>query len=58
MKAVAGLKKSDSTVHLKHANITPGNTEYTKYNPLGVQLSCGELATKIPLMHSFLLVKL
>jgi hypothetical protein len=58
VKAIAGLKKSDSGEHLKHASVTPDNTEYTKYDPPGAQNSHGELTTKIPFLHSFPLVKL
>ncbi len=52
------MKKNDSGVHLEHVNVTPGNTEYTEYGPPGAQVSRDVLATKIPFVHSFLLVKL
>ncbi len=39
MKAVAGLEKSDSGEHIEHTSVTPGNTEYNKYNPPGTLLT-------------------
>jgi hypothetical protein len=47
VKAVAGLEKSDFGVHLQHASMTPRNTEYPKYDPLGAQNSCDVLAKGI-----------
>jgi hypothetical protein len=44
VKAVAGLKKSDSGECIKLASITPGNTEYPKYNSPGAQISDDVLA--------------
>jgi hypothetical protein len=34
-------------VHLEHASVTPGNTEYTNYSPLGMQNSRDALAKGI-----------
>jgi hypothetical protein len=48
--------KSDSGEHIEHAIVTPGNMEYTKYNPPGVLLSCYALAPEILLVYYFLLV--
>jgi hypothetical protein len=41
--AVAGLKK-DSGECIKLASMTPGNTEYPKYDPPGTQISNDALA--------------
>jgi hypothetical protein len=38
---------SDFGVHLQHASMTRGNTEYPKYDPPGVQNSCDVLAKGI-----------
>jgi hypothetical protein len=50
------VQKSDSGLPLKHASVTPGSMEYTKYNPPGVQLSRDALATKILFVTYFLSV--
>jgi hypothetical protein len=38
--------KSDSGEHTEHVSLTPGNTEYIKYNRPSVQLSPDALTTK------------
>jgi hypothetical protein len=38
------VKKSDSGDCIKHASMTPRNTEYVKYNPPGAQVSNDALA--------------
>jgi hypothetical protein len=46
-------------VHIKHARVervTPGNTEYTKYDPPGAKNSHDVLA-KDTIVHSFLSAK-
>ncbi len=48
--------KRDSGEHIKHASLTPGNTEYIKYIPPGAQLSHDALTTKIIFVYSFHLV--
>jgi hypothetical protein len=40
------VKKSDSGDCIKHATVTPRNTEYMKYNLPGAQVSDGALAQK------------
>ncbi len=40
------VKKSDSGDCIDHASVTPRNTEYTKYDPPGVQVSDDALAQK------------
>jgi hypothetical protein len=44
IKLLQVRKKSDSGECIKHASVTPRNTEYTKYNPPGVQVSDDALA--------------
>ena len=44
IKAVAGLEKNDSGECIELASMTPGNTEYLKYNPPGAQISNDVLA--------------
>jgi hypothetical protein len=39
VKAVAGPEKSNSGECIELASMTPGNTEYPKYNPPGAQIS-------------------
>jgi hypothetical protein len=39
--------KSDSGECMELANMTPGNTEYPKYNPARTQNSCDALAKSI-----------
>jgi hypothetical protein len=48
--------KSDSGEGIKLASMTPGNTEYPKYNPPGVQISNDVLAN-VSLVYSTLLAK-
>jgi hypothetical protein len=38
--------KSDSGECIRHASVTPRNTEYTKYDPPGAQVSDDPLAQK------------
>ncbi len=45
-EAVAGQEKSDSGECTKHVSVTPGNTEYPKYDPPGKQVSDDALAQK------------
>ncbi len=40
------VRKSDSGECIKHASMTPRNTEYTKYNLPGAQVSDDALAQK------------
>ncbi len=54
-KCCCRSENSDSGVHLKHASMTLGITEYHKYDPLGAQHSPDALTTKILFIHSFLL---
>jgi hypothetical protein len=56
VKAVAGLEKSYSGVCIKLASMTPGNTEYLKYDPPGVQNSDDALA-KVSYVYSTLSTK-
>jgi hypothetical protein len=44
VKTVAGLKKRNSGECIKLASMTPGNTEYPKYDPPGAQVSDDALA--------------
>jgi hypothetical protein len=55
VKAVAGLK-NDSGECIELVSMTPGNTEYPKYNPPGMQISNNTLA-KVSSVHSTLLAK-
>jgi hypothetical protein len=48
--------KSDSGECIKLASMTPGNREYPKYGPPGVQISDDELA-KVSFVYSTLLAK-
>jgi hypothetical protein len=57
VKAVAGLEKSNSGVCIKLASMTPGNTEYQKYNPPGAQNSDDALA-KVSSVYSTLSAKM
>ncbi len=43
---VAGQEKGDSGECIRHASVTPRNTEYTKYDPPGTQNSDDALARK------------
>jgi hypothetical protein len=56
VKLLQVRKKSDSGECIEHASVTPRNTEYTKYNPPGVQVSDDPLAQKY-LLYSILLAK-
>jgi hypothetical protein len=56
VKAVAGLEKSDSGECNKLASMTPGNTEYPKYNLPGAQISNDALA-KVSSVYSTFLAK-
>ncbi len=47
MKAVAGLEKSDSGEYIELAGMTPGNTDYQKYDPPGAQKFCDAIAIGI-----------
>ncbi len=47
MKAVAGLEKGDSGECIELVSMTPGNTEYPKYDPPGAQNSCDAVAKGI-----------
>ena len=47
VKLLQVRKKSDSGECLKHASVTPRNTEYTKYDPPGAQVSDDVLAQSI-----------
>ncbi len=57
MKAVAGLKKSDSGECIELASMTPGNMEYPKYDPPGAQISDDALA-KVSFVYSTLSAKM
>jgi hypothetical protein len=46
VKLLQVRKKSDSGEWIKHASMTPRNTEYMKYNPPGAQVSDDALAQK------------
>jgi hypothetical protein len=46
VKLLQVRKKSDSGECIKHASMTPRNTEYTKYHPPGMQVSDDALAQK------------
>jgi hypothetical protein len=46
VKLLQVWKKSDSGECIGHASVTPMNTEYTKYDPPGVQVSDDALAQK------------
>jgi hypothetical protein len=46
VKLLQVRKKSDSGECIKHASVTLRNTEYTKYNPPGAQVSDDALAQK------------
>ena len=48
-KIIAGQGKSDSGECIRHASVTPRNTEYTKYDPPRAQVSDDALAQKISL---------
>ncbi len=56
VKAVAGLE-SDSGVCIELASMTPGNTEYPKYDPPGVQIS-NDALTKVSSVYSTLSAKM
>ncbi len=56
VKAVAGLEKSDYGECIKLASMTPGNTEYPKYDPPGAQISDDALA-KVSSVYSTLSAK-
>jgi hypothetical protein len=56
VKAVAGLEKSDSGECIELASMTPGNTEYPKYNLPGAQISDDALA-KVSSVYSTLSAK-
>jgi hypothetical protein len=56
VRAVAGLEKSDSGECIQLASMTPGNTEYPKYDPPGAQISDDALA-KVSSIYSTLLAK-
>ncbi len=53
VKAVEGLEKSDSGECIELASMTPGNTEYPKYDPPGAQISNDALA-KVSSIYSTL----
>jgi hypothetical protein len=53
VKAVAGLKKSDSGECIELASMTPGNTEYPKYDPPSTQIFNDALA-KVSSVYSIL----
>jgi hypothetical protein len=44
VKAVSGLGKNDSGECIELASMTPGNTEYPKYDPPGTQIYNNVLA--------------
>jgi hypothetical protein len=46
VKLLQARKKGDSGECIGHASVTPRNTEYTKYNPPGAQVSDDALAQK------------
>jgi hypothetical protein len=46
VKLLQVRKKSDSGECIEHASVTPRNTEYTKYDPPGVQVPNDALAQK------------
>ncbi len=46
VKLLQVRKKTDSGECIEHASVTPRNTEYTKYNPPGAQVSDDALAQK------------
>jgi hypothetical protein len=56
VKAVAGLEKGDSGECIELASMTPGNTEYPKYDPPGAQIS-NVLLAKVSSVYSTLSAK-
>jgi hypothetical protein len=56
VKAAAGLENSDSGECIDLASMTPGNTEYPKYNLPGAQISNDALA-KVSSLYSTLSAK-